>query len=169
MKNEALILIDIQKIYFTPGPLLLHKPKEAAGKAALILQRFREEGKTIVHIKHNFNVLSCIHDSVKPLPEEKVILKEQPSSFLGTDLHEYLSERDITDVVIVGMMSHMCVDTTVRMCQNYGYNVTVIEDACTTQALKFNGRKIDATTVHEVFMASLDGMFAKVISSEEYL
>lgn len=169
MKNEALILIDIQKIYFTPGPLLLHKPKEAAGKAALILQRFREEGKTIVHIKHNFNVLSCIHDSVKPLPEEKVILKEQPSSFLGTDLYEYLSERDITDVVIVGMMSHMCVDTTVRMCQNYGYNVTVIEDACTTQALKFSGRKIDATTVHEVFMASLDGMFAKVISSEEYL
>ena len=98
-----------------------------------------------------------------------MILKEQPSSFLGTDLYEYLSERDITDVVIVGMMSHMCVDTTVRMCQNYGYNVTVIEDACTTQALKFNGRKIDATTVHEVFMASLDGMFAKVISSEEYL
>lgn len=169
MKNEALILIDIQKIYFTPGPLLLHKPKEAAGKAALILQRFREEGKTIVHIKHNFNVLSCIHDSVKPLSDEKVILKEKPSSFLGTDLHEYLSEHDITDVVIVGMMSHMCVDTTVRMCQNYGYNVTVIEDACTTQALKFNGRKIDATTVHEVFMASLDGMFAKVISSEEYL
>ena len=169
MKNEALILIDIQKIYFTPGPLLLHKPKEAAGKAALILQRFREEGKTVVHIKHNFNVLSCIHDSVKPLSDEKVILKEKPSSFLDTDLHEYLSERDITDVVIVGMMSHMCVDTTVRMCQNYGYNVTVIEDACTTQALKFNGRKIDATTVHEVFMASLDGMFAKVISSEEYL
>ena len=169
MTKEALILIDIQKIYFTPGPLLLHKPKEAAGKAALILQKFRKEEKTVIHVKHNFDVFSCIHDSVKPLPGEKVISKEYPSSFLGTDLREYLEERGITDVVIVGMMSHMCVDTTVRMCQNYGYNVTVIEDACTTQALKFNGRKIDAKTVHDVFMASLDRMFAKVTDTEDYL
>ena len=169
MKKEALLLIDIQNIYFTPGPLLLHKPKCAAKKAALLLEKFRSEGKTVIHVRHNFKALSGIHSLVKPLEDEKIVNKEYPNSFLETDLQEYLESEGIESLVVAGMMSHMCVDTTVRMCQNYGYNVTVIEDACTTQALKFNGRKIDATTVHEVFMASLDGMFAKVISSEEYL
>jgi len=167
--KEALLLIDIQDIYFMPGPLLLHKPSEAAGKAAVVLDKFRKEGKTVIHIRHNFKVFSGINRSVKPHPGEKVIYKEYPSSFLGTDLEEYLKEKNIDKLVVVGMMSHMCVDTTVRACQDHGFEVTVIEDACTTQSLKFRGEKIPATIVHKTFMASLDGMFAKVMSLEEYL
>ena len=67
------------------------------------------------------------------------------------------------------MMSHMCVDTTVRACQDYGYEVTVVEDACTTMSLKHNGRKIDAETVHDVYMAALGDGFAKLVKSENYL
>jgi nicotinamidase-related amidase len=63
----------------------------------------------------------------------------------------------------------MCVDTTVRQCQNYGYDVTVIDDACTTMSLKHDGKKIDAETVHAVYMASLADGFAKVIKTDEYL
>ena len=54
MTNEALLLIDIQDIYFTPGPLLLHKPKEAAKNAAKLLKKFRAENKTVIHIQHDF-------------------------------------------------------------------------------------------------------------------
>ena len=167
--KEALILIDIQNVYFTPGPLLLYKPAEAARNAAKILRKFRDDGKPVIHIRHNFKMLSGIHNIVKPLEGEKIILKEQPSSFLGTDLREYLEELGITSLVVCGMMSHMCVDTTVRACQDFGYEVTLIDDACTTMPLKYNGRKIDAKTVHEVFMASLDGMFAKVLKTGDYL
>ena len=48
MTNEALLLIDIQDIYFTPGPLLLHKPREAAKNAAKLLKKFRAENKTVI-------------------------------------------------------------------------------------------------------------------------
>lgn len=67
------------------------------------------------------------------------------------------------------MMSHMCVDTAVRACQDYGYEVVLIEDACTTKDLMFQGKMIDALTVHTTFMASLEGMFAKVMKLEDYI
>ena len=167
--KEALLLIDIQYIYFTPGPMLLHNPRCAARNAARVLEKFRSEDKTVIHVQHNFKVLSGIHSLVKPIEGEKIIHKEYPSSFLGTVLRKYLQENEITDIVVAGMMSHMCVDTTVRACQDYGYNVTLIDDACTTMALKHDGKKIDAETVHAVYMASLAEGFANVIKSDEYL
>jgi nicotinamidase-related amidase len=169
MSKEALLLIDIQKIYFTPGPLLLSKPRDAAEKAARLLEKFRKEGKTIIHVQHNFKMFADIHDLVKPLEGEKIIHKEYPSSFLETDLQDYLSSQEVEKLVVAGMMSHMCVDTTVRACQNYGYEVVVIDDACTTQSLKYKGNKIDAATVHAVYMASLQDGFANVITLEKYL
>lgn len=88
---------------------------------------------------------------------------------METDLWDCLTQMDITKLTVAGMMSHMCVETTVRECQKYKYDVTVIEDACTTKALEFNGQKVDAETVHLVSMAALNGMFAKVISLDDYL
>ena len=169
MSKEALILIDIQNIYFTPGPMQLHKPKCAAEKAAQLLDKFRKEGKTVIHVQHNFKMLSGIHSLVKPLEGERIVHKDYPNSFLETELKEYLDEAGAEKLVIAGMMSHMCVDTTVRACQNYGYDVTVIDDACTTMSLEYDKKKIDAETVHAVYMASLADGFANVIKLENYL
>lgn len=169
MKREALLLIDIQNIYFTPGPLLLYKPIQTAKNARVLLDKFRMEGKAVIHVKHDFKILAEIHKIVKPLPNEKIICKKNPNSFLNTDLQKYLTVQGIEKLIVVGMMSHMCIDTTVRACQDYGYEVVVIEDGCTTQCLKYNGRKIDAETVHNAFMASIDGMFAKVMKLEEFI
>ncbi len=169
MGKEALLLIDIQNIYFTPGPLLLHRPGEAAKKAALILEKFRREKKPVVHVQHNFKAFAGIHPLVKPWEGEKIVRKDYPSAFLGTELREYLQALGITRLTVAGMMTHMCVDTTVRACQDEGYEVTVIEDACTTKALKHGGRKIDAETVHGVYVASLADGFAKVLKAEDFV
>lgn len=169
MKKEALLLIDIQDMYFTPEANLLYRPREAAMKAAVLLRKFREEGKTIIHVKHNVKMFSEINNLVEPREGEKIITKDYPSAFLGTDLQEYLKDNGIERIIVVGMMSHMCVDTTVRACQDYDYEVVVIEDACTTKDLIFQGRQIDAIQVHATFMAALDGMFAKVMKLEDYI
>lgn len=168
MKKEALLLIDIQNIYFSPGDMLLHKPLEAAEKATILLKKFRVEEKTIIHIQHNFETGYEIHNLVEPINGEKIIHKDYPSSFFLTDLQEYLQANNISHLVVVGMMSHMCVDTTVRACQSYGYKVTVIEDACATMTLEHNGKVIDAETVHTVYMASLNDGFAKVMKLEDF-
>ncbi|MFA9421952.1 MAG: cysteine hydrolase family protein [Sedimentibacter sp.] len=178
MKKTALILIDIQNIYFTEGTYLLNKPEIAVGNARKVLEHFRENNLPIIHIQHSFeNVgdiekkqyLNCIHKEVAPKDGEVVIGKKYPNSFLNTELEMELKKSQVEELVILGMMSHMCVDTTVRMCQNYGYKVCVIEDACTTKKLNFQNEEISAEIVHKVFMASLDNMFAKVMGVDEFL
>lgn len=177
MKKTALILIDIQNIYFTEGTYLLHEPEKAAAVASKVLEDFRQKNLPVIHVKHNFGGkvigkiakgINAINDAVLPLSNEKIVNKNHPNSFLKTDLLPTLQAEKVTDVVIAGMMSHMCVDTTVRACQDYGYSVTVIQDACTTKDLKWRGEIIDAVTVHKSFMAALDGMFAKVVDYEEW-
>jgi nicotinamidase-related amidase len=65
------------------------------------------------------------------------------------------------------MMSHICIDTTVRAAKDYLYDVLVINDACTTKDLVWENEKIMAENVHKTFMASLQGTFAKIINVNE--
>lgn len=96
-----------------------------------------------------------------------LIVKHAPNSFLNTNLAAVLQENKITELIICGMMSHMCIDTTTRACMDHGIKATLLEDACATKNLVFHEKTIPAETVHDVFMASLNGMFAKVIKTNE--
>lgn len=62
----------------------------------------------------------------------------------------------------------MCVDITVRAAKDYGYNITLISDGCTTKDLEWNGDKVSASTVQSVYMASLNQKFATVTLSTEF-
>lgn len=175
--REVLILIDIQNMYFYEGDYKLYEPERAGKKAAEILEKFRMENKPVIHVKHNFKVdgmengeyLLDFNEFVKPKKKEIIVSKNYPSAFLKTDLKKQLDKLKVDKLVIVGMMTHMCIDTTVRAAQNYGYKVTVIHDACTTKDLKWNGQTIYAQTVHDSIMASLQGTFGEVMSCEEFM
>lgn len=96
---------------------------------------------------------------------EKVIVKHFPDSFFNTELQKHLKPMKIKRLVVCGMMSHMCIDTTVRAAKQLGYEVILLSDACTTKDLSWNNTTIPVETVHNVFMASLQGTFAKVIAT----
>ena len=66
-------------------------------------------------------------------------------------------------------MSHMCIDSTTRAAFDLGYECTVLHDACATKDLKFGDLTVPAGQVHTAFMASLSGIFAKVLTVEEFL
>ncbi len=176
--KKALILIDIQNIYFTDGVYQLSNPERAAENASKLLHYFRQNKLPVFHVKHLFDnagyrvpvdYLRDFHQDVKPIQGETVIEKHYPSSFRGTELQEVLNSQGITELVIAGMMSHMCIDTTVRAAQDYGYQVTLIEDACTTKSLPYQNEILEAELVHKVFMASLQPLFAKVITTDAYI
>jgi len=71
-------------------------------------------------------------------------------------------------VVITGMMSHMCVDATARAASDFGFQVWVVEDACATRDLEFNGTVISAEHVHKAFMAALRS-YGQVMTSEQVI
>jgi len=178
--NTALILIDIQNDYFENGTMPLVGSGKASLNARQVLDKFRAEGMPIIHIQHiaarpNSTFFlpatkgSEIQDNVKPEETEKVIIKHFPNSFRETELLEYLKSRNITDLVICGMMTHMCVDATVRAAKDFGFNCTVISDACATRDLTINGETVKAVEVQKSFLAAFNGFYASVKTTKEYL
>jgi nicotinamidase-related amidase len=65
------------------------------------------------------------------------------------------------------MMTHMCVDASVRHAADLGYRITLLGDACATRAQKFGDETIPARQVHGAFLAALNGFYAKVIPAHE--
>lgn len=123
--KQALLLIDIQNDYFDDGANPLVGSYRASLKAKCVLEEFRAESLPIIHFQHlsvrsgsTFFVPDTfgaeIHQNVKPLDTEKVITKNFPNSFRETQLLDYLKANEITDLVVCGIMTHMCVDATVR-------------------------------------------------------
>ena len=105
---------------------------------------------------------------VSPTLSEKIIKKNTQNSFRNTTLKKELDLNNVTDLVICGMMTHICVDATVKSAKDFGYNVTLVSDACTTRDIEWNGERIPANVVQNVYMSSLDGTFANVLTNKEY-
>ncbi|MGN0143724.1 MAG: isochorismatase family protein, partial [Clostridium sp.] len=110
-----------------------------------------------------------IYKDVYPQDDEDVIIKHTPDSFFETSLRSKLADKNISHLVVCGMMTHMCIDTTVRSAKNFDYAVTLIEDACTTMDLIWKDNKIPAATVHETFMSALNGTFAEIQTADEWI
>ncbi|AGK96102.1 cysteine hydrolase family protein [Clostridium pasteurianum] len=178
--KSAIILIDIQNDYFECGKNELYLPKQAVVYAKQALDFYRMNGLAVYHVQHisiqqgaTFFLPNStgaeIHQSVLPKAGEKVFVKHTPNAFLKTGLSEELLQNNIHHIVICGMMSHMCIDTTVRAAHDLGFLVTVLEDACTTKDLLWHGTAIPAQIVHNTFMASLNGVFAQVMQTDKFL
>ncbi len=63
-----------------------------------------------------------------PLPAEPVIDKPGKGAFFGTDLHALLQNSDIQKLVVTGVTTEVCVNTTVREANDRGYDCLVLED-----------------------------------------
>ena len=80
-------------------------------------------------------------------------------------MNDYLHTLGVDTLIVCGMMTHMCVDTTVRVASDYGYKVKLVSDACATMDLNLNGEIIPAETVQKVSLASLNEVFAEIVPS----
>ena len=98
-----------------------------------------------------------------------MVIKNHINAFLNTNLKEILDTNEVTELVVIGAMSHMCVDAAVRAAADFGYKVKVIYDACATLNLEFNGIKVPAGYVHATLMAAFEFAYAQVISTEDYI
>ncbi|MES2149104.1 MAG: cysteine hydrolase family protein [Pseudomonadota bacterium] len=176
--HSALLIIDIQNDYFPGGKMELEGAERAAAEAATLLSCFRQNGAEVIHIQHVATKAGAsfflpdsdgvaIHAAVLPAKNETVMVKHFPNSFRDTGLHEHLQRLGVSRLVVAGMMTHMCVDTTVRAAADLGYAVTLAQEACATRALSFCGVAVAASEVQAAYLAALDGSFASVKSVRE--
>ncbi|UJX42378.1 cysteine hydrolase [Desulfovibrio sp. JY] len=170
----AFVLVDIQNDYFPGGAMELHGAEDAAGRAAGVLARFRDKGAPVIHVRHEAarpgatfflpgSWGAAIHGTVAPRPGEPVVTKAFPNSFRETELAARLDAAGAKRLVVCGMMTHMCVDATVRAAFDLRYPVTVVADACATRGLAFGGRNVAAPDVQAAFLAALGAVYATMV------
>lgn len=166
--KTALLIIDIQNFYFEGGSSALVNPVPASLNAQKLLLNFRETKQLVIHVKHGEGKGAEIHSNVTPLADEKVIVKKEVNSFLNTDLLDFLNKNGIKKLVLCGMQTNMCLEAATRAAADYGFECTVIHDACAAKNQTFNGKTVKAEDVHIAALATLKA-YADVKSTEEYL
>lgn len=177
---NGLLLVDIQADYFPGGRMELAGSPEAAAQATRLLFAFRERGLPVVHVRHVSSRQGAtfflpgtpgaeFHPLVAPRADEAVVTKQFPNSFRGTPLEALLREAGVSRLVVCGMMTHMCVDATVRAAFDLGYSCIVPHDACATRDLAFRGGIIPAAQVHGAFLAALGAVYCQVVDTAQAL
>jgi nicotinamidase-related amidase len=180
MKKRAVIVIDLQNEYLSTGKLPLSGLEAAVANAAAVMADARASGVPVFHIRHESTSKDApifvpgtdavdIQQAVAPAGDEPVIIKNHVNAFRETNLKQELDTKGIEELVIIGAMSHMCVDACVRAAADMGYTVTVLHDACATLDLSFGGLTVPAAQVHAATMAALEFGYAAVKSTQDYL
>lgn len=178
--NSALIVIDVQNDYFPGGRMTLSGANEAAENTRLLIEKSRKINMPVIHIQHiatqegaTFFLPNTqgaeIYASVKPIKNEKLIVKHYPNSFRETDLLKYLQSKNIKNLVFAGMMTHVCIDATVKAAKDFGFNCEVIADATATRDLEVNGQQVKAAEVQKALLAAMNFYYAEIGSTQEFL
>jgi nicotinamidase-related amidase len=138
--GTALVVIDLQ-VAIVDGEEPTYRRDELLETVAGLVAEARKEGVPVFFIQHTHaryeplmegNPGWQIHPAIAPLPGERIIQKRAADSFALTPLRSELDALGITHIVVVGMQTEMCVDTTSRRAVSLGYDVTLVADAHST-------------------------------------
>lgn len=170
--NAALIIVDVQQFFNNPRWGNRNNP-QAEENIGLLLEKWRETDKPVFHIQHvegEFTPDREFKEFIKPLPGEPIIRKSVNSSFIGTNLESQLRNREIDTVVIVGLTTNHCVETTTRMAGNLGFTTFLVSDATATfDRVGPDGILYSAESIHNMTMVNLNEEFATIAFTEEIL
>ncbi len=159
--------------------MALVNPELALEKINQLEDKFLQEQQPIIYIQHIKNSPNAdffgigtegaqLHSKLKNNEHSIVIEKHFPNSFYETQLLESLQKLEIEQLVITGMMTHMCVDSTTRAARELGYQPIVIADATATKNLEFQGKEVSAQQVQISFLSALQN-FAQIQATHTFL
>lgn len=179
--HSALLVVDMQRYFlepgasgFTPGaPPILDNIRQLIG-------RFRDRGLPVIYSRHMHRDLeidggmmvewwgdhimegtpeSEIHPDIAPKPNDKVVSKHRYSAFYETDLESFLRNRSVTDLVITGVMTNLCCESTARDAFYRDFRVFFLLDATGAMSEAF----------HISTLINLAYGFAYIMDTEELL
>ncbi|HMF31760.1 MAG TPA: cysteine hydrolase family protein [Candidatus Lokiarchaeia archaeon] len=170
--NPVLLIIDVQLGMFIDENDPIYEADQFLSRVKNLLQRARLAKIPRIFIQHDGQPGSVlepetpgwyIHPSITPSDEEIVIRKKTPSSFVGTDLDLRLHEMNINTLLICGLQTEFCIDSTVRHASFLGYHVILIKDAHST----FNSTILTAHQIIAHHNSIIDGRFAELLTEED--
>ncbi len=133
----ALLIVDMQ------SALVRGAFNEAAvlSNVQQLIGMAREAGAPVIYVQHNHasfepmmkgNIGWEIHPLLAPEPDDVRFEKEASDAFYGTELESVLKTRNVTSIVLCGLMTQYCIDTTARSALSHNFDVILASDAHTT-------------------------------------
>ena len=140
--NTALLVIDVQVgLVEGGGAEPAYAGEQMLKNINRLLTAARAAETTVIYVQHDGDTGGrlqvgspgwVIHPAIAPAASDLVIRKRASDSFYETALQRELATRDIKHLIITGMRTEMCVDTTSRRAISLGYDVTLVADAHAT-------------------------------------
>jgi len=165
--KRAFLIIDVQQGMFDPVDPF-YRNEELLATLGALLARARMNDVPVLFMQHCDDMEGkplypaspgwAIHPAIAPLAREPVIPKHHPDSFQDTRLAAELQQRSIEHLVIAGLQSEYCVDTTCRRAYSLGYKVTLVKDGHST----WNSKILSAEQIIAHHNRTLDKTFASV-------
>jgi nicotinamidase-related amidase len=172
MMKVALLVVDVQKAMFHEKP---YHAEELLANISTLLGVARENGVESIYIRHNSRKGGVmepetdgwqIHDEIAPIPNEAIFDKNFNSAFKETKLHQYVQTKEVDTLIIVGLQTEYCIDTTCRVSFELRYRNIIPKGCNSTYA---NGI-IDAEKIIQHHNAMIfDGRFGKVIDLDDVI
>ncbi len=152
--RSALLVVDMQRFFLDP-----ESPTYTCSGAAILpsvgraVQAFRRHGRPVIYTRHvhhpdrlDAGIMewwwegmclegspeSEVHPAIAPLPGDKVVLKHRYSGFYNTDLETVLRCLSIQDIVLCGVMTNLCCESTARDAYYRDYRVFFLADGTGT-------------------------------------
>jgi len=172
--TNALIVIDVQESFRArPQWQEINNPG-IAGQVQRLVDAARAAGDLVVWVLHSepgtgtvFDPASGfvrLFDELDPAPDEPVLIKTAHNAFTTTNLGQLLTQRGIHDLVICGIRTEQCCETTARLASDLGYRVTFVTEATATGPIAHfaGGRTLSAEEVVARTEYALAGRFATI-------
>jgi len=168
----AVLVIDVQHALCT-GEYAVFEAGNLIGRINDVLEKARAAATLVIFIQHESpdGILDYgsdgwrLADGLKVLPSDLVVRKTASDAFHETELQAVLQERGIGELVICGLQSEFCVDTTIRRALSLGYPVTLVADGHATM----DNDVLTATQIarhHNVTLANITSFGARVALSD---
>lgn len=171
-EKTALLIIDMQVAMFSSEGILPFNGELVLGNIKKLLNKFRENKMHVIYVQHTKDkeyekgtLTWQICPEIKPQDGEPVIEKGFCDSFLNTNLSKTLEDLKITNLVITGMQTEFCMDTTIRRAFSLGFNNILIKDAHST----FDSEVLPSYKIVEHHNNIISGRFAELKTTEEVL
>ena len=177
MNKSVLLIVDVQTGLIEKSPYNKDVMLENIEK---LISVARNNGIEIIYVRHcnDAGALGIrtsgweIYEGIKPpqtekqtdMQSDKVFDKKYCSAFKETNLKEYLDEKGIRTIILSGMQTEYCIDTTCRVAFEYGYSVIIPKNGTTT----FDNGIFKAHEILNHYEQNIwDKRFASVMSVEE--
>jgi nicotinamidase-related amidase len=169
-ENTALLVVDVQVDMFNEQDPV-YEGARLLDRIGSLIAKARVAGVPVVYVQHNEQLPGTlvkgepgwpIHPAIAPQAGDRVIQKHHPDSFQETDLQQVLEAGGIRKLVITGIQSDVCVDTTIRRAYSLNYDVTLVGDAHSTWASPHV--PVDQLIAHQNFRLR---SFAAVVTADE--